>query len=201
MVASFAKGHFSDGENWGDDRKYVCVRWLTYRNPKDCIVNFFFPLRHSLDLLLFAGLLCLLLLLLFSFVCFYIYVNPIPIFPNKFAYLLPKWVKTLYSVLRIPTRFVPSSVRVRVRGPCKQWQRAGRVKKRPLSLLYWVCNSTVQIGMRTNHRSFSSFFFFRSNWLAIVQLSQTTAHGQCNFVFLLFFARPHKLFSLNYYRG
>ena len=35
----------------------------------------------------------------------------------------------LYSVLRIPTRFVPSSVRVRVRGPCKQWQRAGRVKK------------------------------------------------------------------------
>ena len=75
VVASFAKGHFSDGENWGDDRKYVCVRWLTYRNPKDCIVNFFFPLRHSLDLLLFAGLLCLLLLLLFSFVCFYIYVN------------------------------------------------------------------------------------------------------------------------------
>ena len=29
VVASFAKGHFSDGENWGDDRKYVCVRWLT----------------------------------------------------------------------------------------------------------------------------------------------------------------------------
>ena len=41
VVASLhPKGYFSDEENWSDDRKYVCVRWLTYRNPKDCIVNF-----------------------------------------------------------------------------------------------------------------------------------------------------------------
>ena len=41
VVASlYPKGYFSDEENWSDDRQYVCVRWLTYRNPKDCIVNF-----------------------------------------------------------------------------------------------------------------------------------------------------------------
>ena len=65
----------------------------------------------------------------------------------------------LYSELRIPAKFGPS--RARVRGPCEKWQRAGRVKKRPLRatelVVLCVCNSTVQIGIWINHRS----FFFR----------------------------------------
>ena len=69
------------------------------------------------------------------FICVFLYLRrPFLFFPLNLHICSPSELKPPYSVLRIPTRFVPSSVRVRVRGPCKQWQRAGRVKKKATEL-------------------------------------------------------------------
>ena len=103
VVASLhPKGYFSDEENWSDDRKYVCVRWLTYRNPKGLYRLFFFPLIASR-----SWSTIMLIVVVVVFICVFFYFSRIfvrdeatgtfsLVYSHGFAFQLGKWV-TLFT--------------------------------------------------------------------------------------------------------